>query len=215
VFRYKRRRRITTAGNIDPSSNEMQTEVFGQLQRMQVKVSKKPDFVSASAGLALPDVQAMVTRVVTMIQDRKSDIEILKTNVKQIDLADIRWAFETGNCEFLLEHGGTPSRSLGAVRFSDANRLPLIKLARELENRLVAAKEQVNKASLDKEDHNAKLAEMESTLLRMTAEKDTKISKMYEEYQQLEMKLVKAKMDAAQFQMENDNLSSELRKYKK
>lgn len=53
---------------------------------MQLKVTQKQNYQkSTSAGMGLPDVQALVNRVVATIQERKGDIDALRENVKQIN----------------------------------------------------------------------------------------------------------------------------------
>lgn len=51
---------------------------------LQVKISSKPNHPGIKLGMGLPDIQALVNKAVNLIQERKSDIEVLRKNAEQI-----------------------------------------------------------------------------------------------------------------------------------
>eukprot|EP01113_Clastostelium_recurvatum_P020145 TRINITY_DN2393_c0_g1_i1.p1 TRINITY_DN2393_c0_g1~~TRINITY_DN2393_c0_g1_i1.p1 ORF type:complete len:1118 (-),score=267.47 TRINITY_DN2393_c0_g1_i1:1140-4493(-) len=199
----------TPSGSDASSADEWMTEVWGRLQGMQVKVMRRPGARAPTAGMGLPDMQAMVNKVVSAIQSRKGDIDALKQNVKDINF-DVRWGIELGNVEVLMgdassREGGTVLyKPVGTVRLSDSNRTELIRLHNTLEGQLLQARLSLATIEADRDVHTSRIAELEHNL-----------GKLQDSYQSVEMKLVQAKMAMAEQQMENDNLRSALKRYEK
>lgn len=214
VFRYKRRRKHITSD--DPSPDEEYTvDVWVRLQGMQVKLSSKPD-QPADAGMGLPDIQDLVNKAVALIQERKSDIDLIRENAKHIDFG-VKWGVEVGNCEVLLEEiekDGVKSTGVykpyGVVRLSDAQRHSLAKNYVDLEDQLVKAKTSLAMKENEKEDMVTKISSLQNALLTLEADKVERLKKITDEFTALEAKFVQAKITIAQHQMDNDNLKSQI-----
>jgi len=188
---------------------------------MQVKVQRRPGLsvLKPIAGMGLPDVQSIINKVVAGIQSRRADIDALKQNVKDIDF-DVRWGIELGNCEVLLgdassRDGGVVYKPVGAIRINDSSRAGLLKLHRVLEEQLLNSRMSAAGMEQEREAKDERIAILERDLLRAREEKEKAVAKLHDEYQELEMRLVQAKMAGAEQQMENDNLRSALKRYEK
>jgi hypothetical protein len=217
VFRYKRKRKQPHQADdtSDPSPDEEYlTEVWFRLQGMQVKVSSKPDFPEAQTGMGLPDIQEIVNKAVSLLQERKSDIEVLRQNAERITLPDVKWGVEVGNCEVLLEkqdeNGSKVYKPYGTVRLADAQRQTLTKSYFEIEGQLVQAKSSLAMKEYEREDFQTKITQLQNSLVSLEADKMEKLKKLNDEFTALEAKFVSAKVAIAQHQMENDNLQSQI-----
>jgi len=220
LFRYKRKRRPTRSGET-PVDDDFVTEVLARLQRMHVKITRKPNHPGFNTGdIGLPDVHGMINRVVALIQARKSSIDTLKQNVKQINF-DVKWGVELGNCEVSMEKAEDPNagtivhKPYGTVRLADSARPNLVKTCKEFETRLVTAKFALAQNEVEKEEQNTIIHELKAALAKVEAEKTSSLNLLKEQYAALEMKLVQTKMAMAQMQEEADNLSSRAGQAKK
>lgn len=238
VFRYKRKRKQLRPLDTDAESlpdDEYLTDVWFRLQGMQlkigrkpeppvvivdgVKVSSKPDHPGIQTGMGLPDIQALVNKAVSLLQERQSDIEVLRKNAEKVNF-DVKWGVEVGNCEVLLEkQEGTGKSAVykpyGTVRLSDAQRHSLSKSYFELETQLIKAKSSLAMQENAKEDFQTTINKLQAALNTVEADKADKLKKLTEEFNALEAKFVTAKVTIAQSQMENDNLQNQLNKQEK
>jgi len=239
VFRYKRKRKQLRPLDQDADSSaddEYLTDVWFRLQGMQlklgrkpepqdvyvdgVKVSSKPDHPGIQTGMGLPDIQALVNKAVSLLQERQSDIETLRKNAERVNTNDVKWGVEVGNCEVLLEkQEGNGKLAVykpyGTVRLSDAQRHTLSKSYFEIETQLIKAKSSLAMQENAKEDFQTKINQLQAALQTVEAEKADKLKKLTEEFNALEAKFVSAKVSIAQHQMENDNLQNQLNKQEK
>jgi hypothetical protein len=220
LFRYKRKRKATRSGETPVEPEEFITEVLGRLQRMQVRIARKPNHPGFNTGgMGLPDVQGMVNKAVSLIQERRGDINALQANVKQINF-DVKWSVELGNCEVSMEKAEDPSsgtivyKPYGTVRLVDAARPNLVGTCKDFESRLVNAKFSLAQNEVEKEEKNTIIHELQAALMKSQQEKENELSTLREQYAALEMKLVQAKMAMAQMQEEADNQASRYGKKK-
>jgi len=220
VFRYKRKRKNPSQEDPAPDE-EYLTDVWFRLQGMQVKISSKPNHPGLKLGVGLPDIQNLVTKAVNLIQERKSDIDLIRENAKKIDFG-VKWGVELGNCEVLLEEvdqsGGTSTgvyRPYGTVRLSDAQRQSITKSYFELETQLVKAKTSLLLQENEKEELVAKVTSLQNALLALEEDKMLKLKKLTDDFTSLEAKFIDAKVTIAQHQMENDNLKTEVKRLSK
>jgi hypothetical protein len=220
VFRYKRKRKNPSQEDPAPDE-EYLTDVWFRLQGMQVKISSKPNHPGLKLGVGLPDIQNLVNKAVNLIQERKSDIDLIRENAKKIDFG-VKWGVELGNCEVLLEEvdqsGGTSTgvyRPYGTVRLSDAQRQSITKSYFELETQLVKAKTSLLLQENEKEELVAKVTSLQNALLALEEDKMLKLKKLTDDLSSLEAKFIDAKVTIAQHQMENDNLKTEVKRLSK
>lgn len=223
VFRYKRKRKQPkTADDVEDSDEDYATDVWFRLQGMQVKVTSKANFVGPkkTGGMGLPDLQALVNKAVALLQERKSDIDMLKKNVEKVNVQDVKWGVELGNCEVLLEKedkSGTVTiyKPYGTVRLADAQRQSLTKSYFEVETQLINAKSNLANSANLQEDLQTQVTQLQSALMALEADKITKLQKLSEDFAALESKFVEAKVSIAQYQMDNDNLKSTVNRLQK
>lgn len=226
VFRYKRKRRVLRSLEVStddlnaPIDEDYLTDVWFRLQGMQVKISSKPNHPGLKMGMGLPDIQALVNRAVSLIQERQSDIEVVKANAAKIDTSDVKWGVELGNSEVVLEEidkNGAPNtfKSYGTVRLADAQRQAITKAYMDLETQLIKAKTSLLMQETERDDFNTKIAALEKAVAAADDIAAQKTKKLNDDFLALESKFIQAKVTIAQHQMENDNLQSQINRLSK